>query len=344
MPETTHHTPDEVADWQNIADIMHTWPPDLRAHAQRVINARDIPVTIMTDTPQSGHDVRIDRPEHESQAITLDRHEIRPQYSALGETEIVLQRHGKYVRDKDSPNAGQLTPEAVQLETESAAQYFSELIAATPESDRDNLCILFVLSDTSYANNGQRSYQTTEIAQQVAEQLFQEHGMHLLNILNISPRSTSLGAPVPMRTLREPQMFEKSPDFLRFMQDAYPDPENPGALGRNFWVAFEEDAEYERRHAMGAEGPDEIADRMRAALQILSRYSEAFHAHNPQSRLIIWAGTHYDTISPFVKRDVLHMGKKERVLVAYGGGLVVTIDQSHQLSAAMNGHKYPLDL
>lgn len=334
----TLHSQDEIEDQQSIANVMHTWRPNLRTDAGRAIDGGSMPVDLTVQDAQSGRDINVGQGDHEREKIMLDRGEIRPRNIALGGTEVVLQRHGKYIRDKDNPDAGGLTQEAIQLETESAERYFSELIASIPESERNSISVLFVSSDTSYANSGRRSYQTTEVAQQVAEQLFQENGIHLLNILNISPSSINKGAPIPMRTLREPQMFDKSPDFISFMKEKY------GDLDQSFWIAFEEDVEREARLEMGAEGPDEISDRMKAALRMLIQYSETFHSETPNSRLIIWAGTHYDTISPFVKRDVLHRDKSTPVLVDYGGGIVIDIDQSGQASTVVSDNEYKIDL
>lgn len=332
------HHQEELADWQNIANIMHTWHPDLQTHARRIIDERSIPVDSTVHEAQSGRNVSVEGHEQSPEKVILDREAIRPNPVELGGTEIVLQRHGKYIRDRADSEAGKLTPDAIQLETQTAEKYFSELITQTPEDERDSLNILFVSSDTSYANNGRRSYQTTEIAQQVAEQLFQENGIHLLSILNISPTSKNFGDPVEMQTLREPQMFEKSPDFVSLMREKY------GDLGMDFWVAFEEDMEREARLEMGAEGPDEIADRMNAALRVLARYSQAFHSQNPNCRLIVWAGTHYDTISPFVKRDVLHQDKSSAVLVDYGGGLVIDIDNQGTATTSVASSQFEVSL
>ncbi len=328
----TNHNPDEVANWQNVADTMHTWHPDLQAHAKRIIDERDLPIDLSQHQAQSGRDVNVGQIEQLPDRIMLDRDEIRPRAFSNGETEIVLQRHGAYIRDKDSPNAGRLTPEAIQLETESAFQYFSELIAQVPESERQGINILFVSSDTNYANSGQRSYQTTEIAQQVAEQLFQENGIPLENILNITPDLEN--QPMVIPELREPQMFDQSPDFVDYMKQKY------GDLGKDFWIAFEEDAEKNTRLTMDAEGPDEIADRLKYAVELLAHYGLSVHQESPNSRLVIWAGTHYDTISPFVKRDILHKGKTAPVLVDYGGGIVIDIDQSGRATTSVAGNSY----
>lgn len=330
----TEHRPDEIADWQNVADIMHAWHPALQEHTKRIIEQRKIPVDFSTYESQSGRNITGAEIQELPEKVVLRREDITPGNIPKGGTEIVLQRHGKYIRDRESTDAGKLTPEAVQLETDSAIEYFTSLIHRVPEEERSGINVLFVASDTSYANNGQRSYQTTEIAQQVAENLFQENGLHLMNIANISAESKNGGNPIGMQTMREPQMFDKSPDFVSFMREKY------GDLGIDFWVAFEEDLEQETRTAMGAEGPDEIADRMNAGLRVLSRFSEAFHEQEPESRLIIWAGTHYDTISPFVKRDVLHLDKSAAVLVDYGGGLVVDVDAEGNASTTISGTEH----
>jgi len=270
--------------------------------------------------------------------VKLDRANLVPGRIRVNETEIVLQRHGQYVRDREEPNVGSLTEEAVQIETESAANYFTELFDTLAEEELENTYILFVSSDTQYASGGKRSYETVTIAQKVAETLLDEKGISHANILNNSHKLQAQGSPRPMSLLREPQVFDKSPDFVEFMKSKY------GDLGKDFWIAFEEDVEKETRLTMGAEGPDEIADRIKIATKVLSRYAAHFHASKPNSRLIIWAGTHYDTISPFVKRDVLHKDKTAAVLVDYGGGITIDIDINNAASANVDNQQYPINL
>jgi hypothetical protein len=292
---------------------------------------------VAEDAAQSGRNVDVQKNvEQSNDVIFIDRDEIRPRNNGIGQTEIILQRHGKYERDKDSPNVGSLTPEAVRLETESAIRYFSELIQSVPEEERGTLNILFVSSDTSYAGGGQRSYETTSIAQRVAEQLFESNGIPAENILNITPDLNN--NPMALPELREPQMFEQSPDFVEFMRKKY------GDLGKEFWIAFEEDTEEETRRSMDAEGPDEIADRIKYALTILANWSQSFHQQELGNRLVIWAGTHYDTISPFVKRDVLHKDKSKPVLVDYGGGVVIDIDQAGNTTTSIAGDDFEVNL
>jgi len=270
--------------------------------------------------------------------IELGRANIIPSHIGVGETEIVLQRHGRYIRDRENPNVGSLTPEAIQVETESADRYFTELMDGLSHEELSSTYFLFVASDTVYAGGGMRSYETVSIAQRVAETLLAERDVSTDNILNNSHDLHAKGAPRPMATLREPKMFEKSPDFVQFLSDKY------GDLGKDFWVAFEEDREEETRKALGAEGPDEIADRMKMATRALSYYAAQFHRAHPGRRLVVWAGTHYDTISPFIKRDVLQQAKSAEVFVGHGGGVTIALDAQMQAQANINGQKYPVEL
>jgi hypothetical protein len=266
--------------------------------------------------------------------IRLGREAIYPEQMFAGETEIVLQRHGKYIRETGNPSAGWLTPQGILQQLDISQTYFSQLLRQVPEDEQDNVHALFVTSDTNYAGIGQRSYQTTEIAQLAAERIFQRRGLWLPNILNISPDSTSQGNPRIMPALREPQMFEQSPEFVDFLRNKY------GDLSLGFWKAFEEDTERKTRQRLHAEGPDEIADRMRLALGALVHYSENFHDQTPDSRLIIWAGTHHDTISTFIKREVLRKNKSVPVMTDYCGGAVIKIDQKGKATTRIAGGQY----
>lgn len=270
--------------------------------------------------------------------VRLERAHLVPGRLDPGGTELVLQRHGEYRRDREAPDAGSLTPEAIRLETEAAAAYVAQLLAGISPSERQRLHFLFVASDTAYAGGGQRSLETVTIAQRVTEVLLAEHDVQSGNILNLSHDLMNRGAPRPMRQLREPRMFADSPDFVAYLREQY------GDMGKDFWIVFEEDAEREARLDFGAEGPDEIADRMHQAVRVFSRYARLFHQARPESRLVIWASTHYDTISPFVKRDILHLEKRAAVLVGHGGGLTIDIAPDGVTTAAVAGQQYSIEL
>ena len=56
----------------------------------------------------------------------------------------------------------------------------------------------------------------------------------------------------------------------------------------------------------------------------MERYAKAFHASNPDKKLLIWASSHYDTISPLVK-DVTGTDFGAYLPVDYGGGVLIEL-------------------
>ncbi len=291
-------------------------------------------------TPQSGRfvddkELEAARPDVEF-PTKIERSDIAPHPIGRGETEIVLQRHGKYIRDREHTNVGSLTEEAQVDERAAAEAYFKKFLDQLPEDERDTVDVLFVASDTRYRGNGRRSMETGIVAQQAAEEIFKKQGIPESNIVNDSHNLSGEGGPRPMPKMREPQIFDKSPDFVEFLTEKY------GDLNLDFWIAFEEDTEKEKRLEMGAEGPDEIADRMALSVRVLARYAQAYHKANPGRRLIIWADTHYDTISPFVKRDIFGEGKEAQLLVDYGAGITVDIDTLGKGKTEIAGLEYPV--
>lgn len=269
----------------------------------------------------------------------IEKTDIKPHPIQVDETEIVLQRHGAYIRDRNDPNKGSLSPESVAIEQSSAANYFETFLTQLPEAERSSVDVLVVASDTQYFNGGQRSLETAVIAQQVATNIFERHGLPASNIINSTGRLSGDGGPRIVTKLREPNFLDKDPpEFIDFMLKKY------GGVNLDFWIAFEEDRHKDVREAMGAEGPDDIADRTAFTVRTLAHYARAFHKANPNRRLIIWAATHYDTISPFVKRDVFGVGKDKQLLVDYGAGIVIDVDKAGAATTEINGRYYPVNL
>jgi hypothetical protein len=268
----------------------------------------------------------------------ITREDLRPGTLSASGTEIILQRHGEYVRDPEDPRVGSLTAEAAETESQASVAYFDELLHGMSEEERASVDILVVASDTQYRGGGRRSLETATIVQDAAQAVLAQYELdpaeHLINLHH--PVHNDDG-PRTKPMLREPHMFNESPEFVKFLEEKY-------GNGREFWVAFEEDKESETRQQMGAEGPDEITDRMEHAMAILNRYSRQHHAANPDRRLVIWVATHYDTISPYVKRDVLGVDKTRYVGVDYGAGVVIDIDAEGTAQTTLGGQRYPVDI
>lgn len=251
---------------------------------------------------------------------------------ARGETAIVLQRHEKYNRDHDAENAGSINLDAADATYNRDLQQFEELLADGEGAERT--FVLFVSSDTQYAGKGRRSLETGQLAQDAARQAMQEAGVnpgsHILNINDAFDidKSKETGQDIRvMRGLIEPQIFEteESRRYVDYLREKYGTENGPGnGISPDAWAAHETDAEKEVREAHGAEGVRDILDRTKHSLAVLERYARIFHANNPDARLVIWATSHYDTISPFVK-DSTEVGFDEYIPVDYGAGVVLHV-------------------
>lgn len=268
----------------------------------------------------------------------IEKNDIKAHPIAKGETELVIQRHGAYIRDREDPNVGSLSEESAAVEKAAATSYFESFLSQLPETEREAVDVLVVASDTQYFEGGRRSYETATLAQEAAKEVFEREGLPAANIINATGRLSGEGGPRTMPKLREPNMLNQSPDFLDFMLQKY------GGINLDFWIAFEEDRDKETRLAMGAEGPDDIADRMAFTVRTLARYSQAYHRANPDRRLVIWAATHYDTISPFVKRDIFGVGKEQQLMVDYGAGITIDVDTEGNATTELSGKQYQVPL
>lgn len=275
---------------------------------------------------------------------SIVRADLAPREIHAGETEIVFQRHGKYERDETATDKGSLTPEAQQAEYEAAKKFFQQQLDSVPEAERSKVKLLVIASDTHYQGNkdaGQRSTETANLVLKAAREVLVEYGLSEDQILNDTTNIKGGGEARPTPILREPKAFDETPEYIDFLKDKYEKNTEYGESSK-FWQAFEGDWEKETRQEMGAEGPDEMADRLKRSLAILSRYAKFFHHNNPDSRLIIWATSHYDTISPFVKRELMGLDKDRFLGVDYGAGITIKLDASGDADTTINNKNYKI--
>lgn len=173
--------------------------------------------------------------------------------------------------------------------------------------------------------------ETTILALQAAKAALQNHGIEPTDrIINLSTAFKTKQFPEaeesirPLSRLREPQLWEpEAADYLAHLLGKYGDAES-GVLSTEAWAAHEADAEQQARETAGAEGIHDIIDRTKRTLGFIARYAKIFHANNPHTHLVVWAGTHYDTISPLVK-DATDTPLDQYIPVANGGGVVIDL-------------------
>lgn len=268
----------------------------------------------------------------------IEKYNIEPIPLEAGGTEIVLQRHGKYERSADSPNVGSLTKEGAEEVYVLGKNFFEKLFDSIPESERKDIEILVLASDTQYKGGGRRSMETADQVVRGLKEELKKMNLSEDQILNFSGNFKGEGNTRPMSELREPQMIDNSPEFLQFLKEKY------GDMNLEFWIAFEEDKEKETREKMGAEGPDEIADRLNYVVNVLARYGRFYHKKHPGKRLVVWAATHYDTISPYVKREIFEVGKEVPLGVDYGAGVSINLDKEGGATVKVAGEEYDVPL
>ena len=254
-----------------------------------------------------------------------------------GETALVLQRHGRYDRDRAGKRAGSLFEDSAASIKSSDEEWFRQVLSSP--GDREKTYVLFVSSDTQYADNGFRSLETGQLAQEAAWAVMEQRGVDPAeHIINFNPnyktaRSDDTHQDIrPIPGLREPDIFNpRDKAYVRHLQETYgyADPDTKTGLSPEGWAVHEMDAAETVRNTTGAEGQEDLIHRTKTSLALLERYARVWHASNPGKKLIIWATSHYDTINPLVKEVDGRLKNDDGSLtdeyqpVDYGGGVVI---------------------
>lgn len=248
------------------------------------------------------------------------------------ETQIVLQRHCNY----DKKN-GCLLSESIECQTSIVASFIETLKSNFNHDELKHTYFLFDSSNTTANNNFKRCVLTTNIAMDMIKEFFEENKIPLNHIMNLNIDSNYHNRVRENTYLTEPKMFTDFTGYVEYLKEKH------HGINLDFWIDFEEDLSKEKRQELGSEGPDEIVERGMKYIYILKRYSTYFHLKFPNSRLVIWSGTHYDLISPFAKQKILNYEKSDIVEVDYCGGISLLIDNYENITVNMNGTNYPFD-
>lgn len=256
-------------------------------------------------------------------------------------TEIIVQRHEKYIADKTHPQRGSLDQEATDRSAKKATELISEIIDKIPEEEREKLDIMVIGSPTQYMDGGRRSMETAASILSATRQVFQQYNLSTEQILNDQPRLVTVGGPISSGKIVEPRMFTKTPEFPEWIMENISNRE----MNVDFWTAFENDEGEvrQKRLELGAEGTWDIADRLADFLYAMKRFSEKHHQKHPGRRLILWVVSHYDTISPFIKSRI-GGGKDNYLAVDYAGGFNINIKANQEPTTKIGDVIYPLAL
>lgn len=245
----------------------------------------------------------------------------------LNQTQMVFQRHCAY----DNVNGG-LTDDSRQQQEE-IVRSFMEMMG---KDNVKNTYFLFTASDTVSSGDFKRCVETTNVVMNLVRTFYEDSGVSIEHIMNLNSPAYKLSVHESGH-ITEPGMFTDDSGYFDFLREKY------GGVNSDFWIDFEGDLSKQKREQFGSEGPDEIVQRGIHYINILQRYAELFHIKYPDSRLIIWSGTHYDLISPLVKQKILNWDKSDYVGVDNCGGISLIVDDTGRISANVNGALYPFD-
>ncbi|MBI4276646.1 hypothetical protein HY629_02280 [Candidatus Uhrbacteria bacterium] len=265
--------------------------------------------------------------------------DLAPEMPEIDGTAIILQRNAKDNRDPQSPlEMGALIPDAARAVERHTRESIDRMLRALPPEERGAVDFLVVAADTMLDTPipGVKSHQKRAVATAAhvlagIQASMTEYGLTPTQLLN------KTGKPVELSSgkLRDLRMFEDTPEFVRFLTEKY-------GTGQAFWAAFENDDERAVREQMGAEGPDDIARRVEHYIALLMRAMTSYHHAHPERRVIVWAVSHYDTISPYVKKSIVGMEKTDYLPVDQGAGIVITVKQNETASTKIQGKMYPM--
>lgn len=280
----------------------------------------------------------------EKQIQKIEKEDVKVPSLEDGTSAIIFQRHERYDRDTKSETAGSLFPDDAQKAFDRDSLFFHDLIAQDTEGSET--MVLFISSDTQYADKGYRSLETAQIAENAAITAMEAAGVDpTKRIINLNSAFNTDGfEPTgqsirPDKNIREPQIFDNL-DYVDFLKEKYGDKDG---LTPKAWGAHEMDAEKEKREELGAEGVYDILDRTKKSIAIMERYARVFHANNPNKKLLIWVASHYDTISPLVK-DATGTRFDEYVPVDYGAGVVIELSKDSEPTLNAQGQRIKLNI
>ncbi len=255
----------------------------------------------------------------------------------VGGSKIILQRHERSTRKlsgKEGERLGSLTPESSESVYIHARRILREMFASVKEEERRGVYFLVVGSDTKFRGQGMRSLETANQVLRALKDELDEERMDQDRVLNNFSKTKHAS---PISRAREPQFLDDSPTFVAFLKQKY------GEMTPEFWQAFEEDTHKGERQKFKAEGPDEMDKRFVGYVRALSKYAVYFHKNHPGARLVIWCVSHYDTVSPFLKRHITKTDPLQPVPIDYGAGISIEIDPQGAVSSRFRGKEYCVD-
>lgn len=278
--------------------------------------------------------------------ITLN--DLKVEIPEVNGSVIILQRNAKDKVNRtlgDTEKVGALDEGEAEKTKQEAKAYFDQVFQGLAPEERAQVDILVVASDASLntpmagvSSLHQRGMETAREVLAGAKASMVEFGVNSDQLLNIYANE---GQPVPTAELIDLRMMTESPKFVQTMVEKH-------GSGQQFWSKYETDTDRDIREELKAEGPLEIANRLGDYMKLIAATAREYHAANPGRRLIVWADSHYDSISPFLKKYVAKMDEPTfldvYLPVDYRAGIAIKVGASGETTTQLQGQRISLDL
>lgn len=269
-----------------------------------------------------------------------------PEHEMAGnwETKIILQRHSRYQggfpeqgwanpSEKEKETLGHLTPEGIAEAREIASDRIARALKeAGPDVDFAVITSPSVWLD--HPDLGQRAVETGEIISEEIRRQLEEANLPSEQLLNITP-SLEGESVRQSDKVRETGLFQDM-EFTNSLREKY------GGQGREFWDAYNEDADREHRKESGVEGAPEAADRVNQLMNVLARWAKMRKIQAPHRKTVIFVVSHHEIIEPFAQRvlGTTH-GEFEP---QYNDGVEINIDSEGLARTTIAGRVIELSL
>lgn len=142
---------------------------------------------------------------------------------------------------------------------------------------------------------GQRAIETGGVISEEVKRQLREAGLPEDHLLNLT-KSFKGDYVRESDHVVESRMFDDNLEFADSLRKKY------GGQNREFWDAYNADADRAERKEEGAEGSPEAADRLNLLVNSIARWAHGRHQKLPDRKTVVFVVTHHEVIEPYAQK------------------------------------------
>jgi len=251
-----------------------------------------------------------------------------------GETIVILQRNAEdyqgRINQKDLSNEtaliGDLLPESITNSYDCAKVTLTDFLDRLSVEDRNQVDFLIIASDPRLGVRNiehKESLRTINTAKEVlraVKDIIKKYGLSEEQLINST--ATPDCSVVEISEIKEEKTFVDYPELMEFVE------RKSTETGEDWWNIYEKDLYFEERENLRIEGADSIRKRMYQFMSFVGGGTN-YHKSNPNRRLVFWAITHFDTITPYLQGLLKDLNQARKVPpVDFLGGITLHINKT----------------